>query len=420
MGAHRYRLPLALVAGAGAAAVATFVLRPRGADIEPLVVEAQAYFSPAELARAEAFTGPQRVIGLTQLALTGVALAALALRPPGSVRGWIAAAERRPLLGGAALGAGISLGIGLVSLPLGLLAHQRASAVGLSTQPLDEWFLDLGKMGAIGLVEGAAAGAGVVLLIRRFGERWWIGGGLAAIALAVLFTYAAPVVLEPRFNDFEPLPPGDLRESVLGLAERAGVSVGEVYEIDASRRTTGANAYVGGLGSTRRVVLYDTLLDQFPPAEVRSVVAHELAHVEHQDVPRGLIWLALVALPAACVIDLLARRLAAARRSGPAGYSPGPVGRLPSLALAMALVGFAIGIPASALSRSVERSADRRALELTGEPEALIELQRRLAINNVSDPDPPALLHALLGSHPTALERIGAARSAEKQGASAP
>jgi len=415
MSAHRYRLPLALVAGAAAAAVATLVLRPRGVDIEPLVVEAQAYFSPAELARAEAFSGPQRVIGLAQIALTGAALAALALRPPRSVRGWIRAAERRPVPGGAAVGAGVSIGIGLVSLPLTLLARQRASAVGLSTQSLDDWFLDLGKMSAIGVVEGAVAGAGVVLLIRRLGTRWWVGGGLAAIALAVLFTYAAPVILEPRFNDFDPLPPGDLRQSVLDLAERAGVSVGEVYEVDASRRTTAANAYVGGLGPTKRVVLYDTLLDQFEPAEVRSVVAHELAHVEHQDVPRGLIWLALLALPAAYLIDLLARRLARVGGFG-AGDSLGPVGRLPSLALSMALVGFAIGIPSSFLSRAVERSADRRAIELTGEPTALIELQRRLSVTNVSDPDPPALLHALFGSHPTTLERIGAARAAEKDG----
>ena len=171
--------------------------------------------------------------------------------------------------------------------------------------------------------------------------------------------YASPLVIEPLFNDFDELPDGELRSEVLELAERAGVDVGEVYRVDASRRTTGANAYVAGLGHTKRVVLYDNLIEDFPPAEVRSVVAHELAHVQHDDVPRGLLFLA----------DRAARRCCSF--SGwSSGWRPGRAGAdlVPALALALAIVG--VRRPdrrqlrlarASRRARTRSRSADRRA-----------------------------------------------------------
>ena len=102
-------------------------------------------------------------------------------------------------------------------------------------------------------------------------------------------------MLDPVFNKFTPLPAGDDARRRARARAQAGVEVGEVYEVDASRRTTAANAYVTGLGHTKRVVLYDTLLKDFTPAETRLVVAHELGHVRYRDVPHGLLWLALVA-----------------------------------------------------------------------------------------------------------------------------
>ena len=131
--------------------------------------------------------------------------------------------------------------------------------------------------------------------MRRFGRDWWAPGAAAVAGFALVFTYLGPVVLDPVFNKFTPLPAGATRDDVLELARKAGVDVGEVYEVDASRRTTAANAYVTGIGHTKRVVLYDTLLKDFTPAETRLVVAHELGHVRYRDVPHGLLWLALVA-----------------------------------------------------------------------------------------------------------------------------
>ncbi len=213
------------------------------------------------------------------------------------------------------------------------------------------------------------------------------------IAFGVLVTYLSPIVLDPLFNRFEPLPDGELRAAVLELGERADVEVGEVYRVDASRRTTASNAYVGGLGETKRVVLYDNLIEDLPQEQVRSVVAHELAHVRYSDLPRGLLWLAIVALPSMLVVQRLTELID--RRSRPDRVDPaaarGAPAALPAVALSLAVVAFAVQIPANWLSRQVEARADAYALGLTQEPAAFVGLQRSLAVRNVSEPDPPAL-----------------------------
>lgn len=409
MRGHRYRLPLALALVVAAAGVATLLLRPRGGPIEATAVDPQAYFTAAELERAREFRGPQRIIALGGLAASGITLAVLALRPPRPFRRMCERVESRPLIGGAAVGGSVLVILTLVGLPFALAAHERAVDVGLSTQDLGAWLADLGKSTAIGAAMAAAGGLIAVALVRRFPRRWWVPSGVVVVGAAVILTYASPVVLDPLFNRFEPLPEGELRTSVLELADRAEVEVGEVYQVDASRRTTASNAYVGGLGETKRVVLYDNLIEDLPPEQVRSVIAHELAHVSLQDVPKGLLWVAVVALPAMLLAQRLTERLGPS--ASPSGGAAGPVrgvpAVVPALALSVALVAFALGVTGNWLSREVEARADAFALDLTGEPAAFVGLQRRLSVQNISEPDPPDAFHALFGTHPTTVERIG-------------
>ena len=226
--------------------------------------------------------------------------------------------------------------------------------------------------------------------IRRFGRDWWAPGAAAVAGFAVVISYLAPVVLDPMFNQFKALPAGETRDDVLELAGRAGVEVGEVYEVDASRRTTAANAYVTGLGHTKRVVLYDTLLKEFTPAETRLVVAHELGHVRHRDVPHGLLWLALVAPFGTLAIARAPR--ARPRRAATA---------VPAAALSLALVAPALTMISNQLSRAIERRADAFALELTDEPDAMVGFERRITLQNVGDPDPPRWQQVAHG-HPPA------------------
>jgi STE24 endopeptidase len=180
--------------------------------------------------------------------------------------------------------------------------------------------------------------------------------------------------------------------------------------VDASRRTTGANAYVNGLGHTKWVVLYDTLIDRFPDDQVRAVVAHELGHEKHHDIYRGLAWLALVAPAGTFLAQALAERIGRREGLDDPGRKPGPAA-LPAIALSLALVSFALGSAANVLSRKVEARADAFSLRVTHDPAAQIALDRRLAVTNVADPDPPRVLQILFGTHPTTVERIGIAEA---------
>jgi STE24 endopeptidase len=402
MRGHRVGLPVAVAIVVVAAGAATLLVRPRDGLIESTPASEQAYFSQSQLDRIHDYSGPQRALGLGGLAITGGALALVAVRPPRRVRRALERAGTRPVLGAAAAGAALSVALVAVTLPLAAVRHARAEDFGLSTQSWGPWAGDLAKAAAIEAVLAAGGAAILMGLMRRFPRHWWLPGSGAAVALSVVFVWLAPVVIEPVFNRFEPLPEGRLRADVLDLAKRADVDVGEVYRIDASRRTTGANAYVGGLGHTKRVVLYDNLIDDFSEAEVRSVVAHELAHVKNDDVPKGILWIAIVAPAGMLLIQRLTERLA----RGEPGAKPGPAA-LPAAAFSIAVVSFALGVAGNAVSRPVEARADAYALRLTEDPAGFIALERRLVTQNLGDPDPPTLLSTLFGTHPPAMERIG-------------
>ncbi len=399
----RLRLPLAILVAVAAAGAATFLLRPRSGVIEPAPVDVEAYFTAFQLDRAEDFRSVQRLLGIGGLAVGTGTIALLAWRPP---RRLFERLGKRPLLGAAAAGAGISVLLVVVGLPIDAWQRSRSLDVGLATQSWSDWAADVVKSTAIDAAFAAAGGLLALVLIRRFRRNWWAPAAAVIVAFGVITIWLWPIVIDPIFNDFEPLRPGPVRQDVLELAREAGVDVGEVYRVDASRRTTAANAYVGGLGHTKRVVLYDNLISGFPRDEVRLVVAHELGHQKHNDLPHGLLWLALVT-PAG---TYLAQRLAEtfARRYGLADpdVKPGPI-VLPAVALAITLVSLLLGSASNVVSRQVEARADAFALDLTQDPAAFVQFERRIALRNIIDPDPPGLTQLLFGTHPTTIERIG-------------
>jgi STE24 endopeptidase len=408
-------MPRSTAARLGGAAVVTIVvaegavwlLRPRGEIPDPVPVSERDYFSAAELERARDYSGGQRLLGLAALGIEGAALFALAVHPPRRLLDRIGS---RPLLAGAAAGATVSLTVAVVSIPTGLAAHERAVDADLATQSTASWFWDLARAAGIGAALAAGGAAILLALVRRFRDRWWIGGSVIAVALAVVFTWLAPVVLAPIFNRFEPLPESSrARADVLELGRRAGVDIGEVYRVDASRRTNTLNAYVDGIGSSKRVVLYDNLLERADRSELDSVVAHELGHVAHNDIFRGLAFIAIVS-PFGLVF---ARELTGSVTRRRAIDPVGPAA-IPAYLFALAVAAFAVNVPGNQLSRQVEASADEFALELTDRPAALIEVQRHLARAALADPDPPAALRLLFGTHPSTVERIGAALAFER------
>jgi len=395
----------ALAATVLAAESAATLLRPRARAIEPAPVKLRAYFSEPEIEAGRAFARPQRRLALARGAVETGLMAALLTRPPRLLR----TPSRHPARDGALTAAGLALGGTLATLPFAVAARRRSLDAGLATQSWGGWAGDVARSSAIGGVLAGAAGAGTLTLLARRPRTWWAIAAAGGVGFAGLASFAGPVLLEPIFNSFTPLPEGETRADVLALAQAAGVEVGEVFVVDASRRTTAGNAYVTGLGATKRVVLFDTLLNDYGRDELRLVVAHELSHVRHRDVVRGLTQLALVAPFAARAVERIGRRLVEPDPAHPAdGIAPAPLA-LPALAFASGLVGIPIGIISARLSRALERRADTFALELTGAPEAMVDFQRRIAVQNRADLEPPRWLTALAASHPPTLERIGAA-----------
>lgn len=365
---------------------------------------------PADLlAEAREFRGSLRLIGLLGQAAAIAALAALALYrgfPPARLLGRI---EARPILAGAALGAVLALVLYLVRLPFAFAGWRLGVDYGLLTLDTGTWLIDGLKGLLISVVLFGLGGGLATWAWARFGRRFWLFTSAGLAVFAVVWVWIWPVIVTPIFNRVEPLPAGPARADLERIAERAGVQVEGVFTEDASRRTRAVNAYVNGLGPSRRVVIQDTALERLGPGETAAIVAHEIAHVEYRDPERGLVFALLVIPPATLAVQLLA--LALLRRRGEGAKTPAVV--LP-LALGVALASFALSIPGASLSREIEARADQRALELTGDPASVISLQRTIARTNLQDPSPPAVWTSLFGSHPPAVERIGQARAFER------
>jgi len=356
-------------------------------------------FSHEERQRAAAYHRPLYLALLVDLALGAGVLAVLAWGGPG--RRLFSVVDSLPPVAAAAAYAGLVVSVStLVRLPLafwrGWLRERRW---GFSTETLHGWLGDRAKGLALSVVLVAGAWAAAVALARAL-PGWWALPAAAALALGVLvLSFVAPVVLEPLFNRFTPLDDEGLAAELRALAARAGVPVRDVLVADASRRTTKVNAYVSGLGRTRRVVLFDTLLEAAGVREVRLVVAHELGH--RRD--RHVVKLTLLGMAGACAAVMLVWAVLGTRVALPQ--------ELPAALLLLLVLELAGMAPGAALSRRWERAADRRSLDLTEDAEAFERTHVELARRNLADLEPPRLAYLLLFSHPTPPERLALGRA---------
>ena len=372
-------------------------------------------FTAAELARAQAYRGAVRWVSYAALAGSLLLSAVLALTPLGAR---VVVAAGRPLGGGrlARAVAGtvvLTLATRLVLLPLSARIEAVGRAYGLSTRSWGGWLADVARSYLLSTALLLLVLVLVVQMARRWPRRWWAPAALAAGALVLIVSFAYPLVVEPLFNRFTSLPAGPLRTDVLALAEREGTPLEDILVADASRRTSTLNAYVSGYGATRRVVLYDTLLEQASEQEIRLIVAHELGHAARGDVPRGTATGALAAAAGACALYLVLTSPRVQRRAGlAAGQDTAADPRLIAVALLAILVLTLCSGPVQMLvSRRIEARADVASLDATRDPVGFVAMQRRLSLANLSDLDPPPLVFALFSSHPTGPQRIALART---------
>lgn len=275
----------------------------------------------------------------------------------------------------------------------------------LSSESLSEWVRDHAK--ALGLTLALAVTAAHVtyVLIRWNAAWWWLpAAGLAAAAL-LLLTKAAPVVLLPLFYRFTPLERPSLVERLMALSRKAGVPVFGVYEWGLGAKTRRANAALVGSGSTRRILLSDTLLAEYSDDEIEVILAHEMAHHVHHDIAKGIAF-----ETARVVCGCGAAAVALRMFWQPLGLSaPSDVGGLPVLLLAGGAVALAASPVANVLSRFNERRADRFALQLTGQKGAFVSAMRRLAAQNLAEESPSRATVVLFHTHPPIEERIAGA-----------
>jgi STE24 endopeptidase len=368
------------------------------------------WFDPSELTRNREYrrgVWTMAVVGvpLASAVAVGVALTGSRWRPA-----LVRAARGRPWRAGLAFGAGLSLATFAVGLPLAATRYAWGREYGIVTQGVAGWGLDLAKGLAISLIVAAAIGAGAAVLIARSPRLWWAGLAAAIAAFIALMSLLSPLVIEPLFQRTEPLRDPELSAEVLDLARRSGVQADDVKVNDASARTTAANAYVSGLAGSRHIVLFDTLLRDFPRDQVRVVVAHELAHVSERHILKGSAWGAALAVPGFLLVFAVVGWRTGFGAAGRDRAGCDLVLRRLAIAAATATVISAASAPlGNWVSRSFEREADWAALSVSRDPEADIGLHQGLVERSLGVPDPPAAIRFWFGTHPSALERIALA-----------
>jgi len=383
--------------------------------------EITSYFTPEDVARGHAYMGGRYWLFAAGAALRLVILLLLVVTPASAALRNLAVrlSPARPVVAAAIYLALLVLLFEAITLPLGYYSgFVREHAFGLSTQTRAAWFLDRAKGALLSLALAVPAGSLLALLWRRWPGRWvlpaWGLGGITMILLVAL----APIVIDPLFNVIRPLRDPVLAQRVIALAGKAGIPVDQVYEMDASRRTRKGNAYFTGLGGTKRIVLYDTLIQGSRTEEVELVVAHEIGHWKRAHIWKGiglsLLGLGIALWCGARVLDWAARR-GAFHLAGPAD-----VAGIPLLLLVIFVLSL-MSLPIqNAVSRSFERQADRTSLELTGDPAAFIRSEVQLARSNLADLTPPPLVVWLLYSHPPVAERIRMAEAFAKGSRTSP
>ena len=297
----------------------------------------------------------------------------------------------------------------LITLPFSAWRYTLLVEYGMSNQTWGAWAVTVAKSYGVTIVTAAIMLAGLYGLMRVAPRLWWAFAAIGGALLVIVMSAVYPLVVEPLFSDFTPMADGPLRTELMEMAERDGVPVTEVLVSDASVRTNAVNAYVSGLGPTRRIVVYDNLLAS-PDDEVVSVVAHELGHAKAGDVWIGTGLGAIAVATAAVGIAVVGGAGGLLRRVGVDDItSP----RSAAFLLAVvALVGLFATPVQNLVSRQMEMRADEHAVELTGDPDTFIRMQTSLAEKNLSDVDPPRLLHWWFGSHPSTAERIAMAEEA--------
>ncbi|MCS7460659.1 M48 family metallopeptidase [Paenibacillus doosanensis] len=300
----------------------------------------------------------------------------------------------------------LQLALYVIELPLDYYLHELNRSYGLTNQSASSWLLDIAKGFGVNMIISIPLYWLLYTAIKRSPRRWWLWGWAVSVPLTLFFTFIQPVVLAPIFNDFKPLQDQQLKQQILQLAGQANIPADQVYQVDKSKQTNALNAYVTGIGSTTRIVLWDTTLKKLNADEILFIMAHEMGHYVKHHVLWGTLWGIVESFIGFWLVFRLFHWIH--RRWGSAIRARGPLdyAGLPVLLLLVSVLSFAASPLDNAISRMNEHSADAYAVELRGDPDAGIRAFQKLASVSLSDVNPPALVQFFLGTHPTLIQRI--------------
>jgi STE24 endopeptidase len=304
----------------------------------------------------------------------------------------------------------------VISAPFDFIGFRLEHQYHLSNQKLRGWLWDECKEWLVGLVLGASMVEIVYAIIRIAPQRWWIIAWAVFVGLFLLLAQLAPVVLMPIFYKFQPLDNDALRERLTKLGERAGTRVRGVYEWKLSEKSKKANAALTGLGSTRRVILSDTLLQHYSDDEIEAVLAHELGHHVHRHILKGILMQVGITFFGFWLINQVLRFVIAKEWFAALGPRLYDFANLPLIVLVATLLGFLLMPALNAISRRHEREADRYAWENIPAIAPFISSMQKLADQNLAEREPSKFIECIFHSHPSIGKRIAAAESwANKQ-----
>jgi STE24 endopeptidase len=275
---------------------------------------------------------------------------------------------------------------------------------GFNTTTFRTWLMDLLKSGALSIVLGGTLLSCLLLMVKYTGNTWWIWAWAIFFCFEVLMSLLYPTLFAPMFNKFTPISPGPLAEKISSLAEREGLMIKGVYEMDAKRRSRHTNAYVTGMGKTKRIVLFDTLLASHDEDEILAILAHEIGHIKRGHLKKQIILLAITSLMFLYLASLLISCKIVYESFG-FDYRPLYAG----LFLAAVLwepLSFFLSPIASGISRRFELEADLYVLRVLGSPWPFIGALKKMAMDNFSNLHPHPLYVFFHYSHPPFLRRI--------------
>lgn len=301
-----------------------------------------------------------------------------------------------------------TLGHVAISFPLSFYSgYTLEHRFGLSRQTLGKWFGQYAKRNALGLGFGLVLVLGLYGVIWATGAWWWLASAAAFFVVTVLAGQLLPVIILPLFYKIERLDHPELNERMARLAAGTGLSIQGVYRLGLSEETAKANAMLTGLGRTRRVLMGDTLLDQFTPDEIEVIFAHEIGHHVFRHIYKMIVTGAIYSVVGFWICDRVVS-MWVVQQGGTADPSQWPPSTLPLLMLVLTCFSLILEPMQNIISRRYERQCDRYALERTGLRDAYGSAFRKLARLNKDDPAPHPLEVFLFHSHPPIAERLRA------------